>query len=136
MTLHLYRAAGEQNRRDDIRDELRAAGIEPGFIRQNPPTTHDVWMVVLDLVQNHGQHVVTGTALLGLLAHWLKQRKGRRVEIERHGLKVKAPSARELKKALMALYDFDRLSLTLNKASPVQGVTKKKAAKKTPGKSR
>ena len=134
LTLNLYRAAGEKNLPDDVRDELHGLGCEPRLLRRNP-ATHDVWILVLDLLQNQGAHAVTGTALLAVVALWLKQRKGRRVEIERYGLKVKAPSARELKKALTALHDYDELTFTLNKGNPPSGMTKKKAVKKSPSKS-
>ncbi len=74
----------------------------------------------------------TGTALFGILTLWLKQRKGRRVEIERPGLKVKAPSAHELQKALSALHDYDELTLTLNRGKLLKRARKKKGAPRTP----
>jgi len=134
LTLNLYRAPGEKNLPDDVCDELRGVGFEPSLLRRNP-ATHDVWILILDLLQNHGQHAATGATLLGIVALWLKQRKGRRIEIERHGLKVKAPSVRQLEKTLTALHNYDELTLTLNKGCLPQGVRKKKAVKKNPGKS-
>jgi hypothetical protein len=47
--------------------------------------------------------------------------------IERHDLKVKAPSARELQKALSALHNYDELTLALHGGKPPKQVEKKKA---------
>jgi hypothetical protein len=104
LTLHLYRAPGENNVPKDLQHSVHDTGLEPHLIRQNP-ATHDVWALVFDLAQHQGPLAVTGTALLSIITVWLKQRKGRSVEIERHDLKVKAPSARELQKALSALHN-------------------------------
>ena len=72
---------------------------------------------------------MTGTALLSIITVWLKQRKGRRVEIERHDHKVKAPSARELQKARDALHNYDELTLALDGGKPPKEVEKKGNAK-------
>jgi hypothetical protein len=74
---------------------------------------------------------VTGTALLSIITDWLKQRKGRRVEIERYDLKVKAPSARELQKALSALHNYDELTLALHGGKPPKLTGKKKTTPRT-----
>jgi hypothetical protein len=131
LTLHLYRAPGEENVPNDLRDSTRDIGLEPHLLRQNP-STHDVWALVYDLAQNHGPLAVTGTALLGIITIWLKQRKGRRVEIQRHDLKVKAPSARELQKTLNALHNYDELTLTLHGRKPTKTAGKKRATTRTP----
>jgi len=125
LTLHLYHAPGEQNRPDDLRAALRGIGLESGLLRKNP-VTHDVWKLVLDLAQNHGQHAAIGAALLGVIKLWLKQTKGRGVEIARPGFKVKAASARELEKTLMALHNYDELAFTLNNGK--HNLAAKKAA--------
>jgi hypothetical protein len=128
ITVHLYRAVGEKNRPDDLQAALRNLGLKPRLLRKNP-VTDDVWIIVLDLVRNHGQHAITGTALIGLLTLWLKERIGRRIEIERSDIKVKAPTVRDIKKALAALHDYDELSFSLNNAKPTR-TTKKKAVPK------
>jgi hypothetical protein len=131
LTLHLYRAPDEQNLPDDLRGGLCNIGLEVRVSRQNP-ATDDIWRLGVDLARHHGQLAATGTALFGILTLWLKQRKGRRVEIERPGLKVKAPSAHELQKALSALHDYDELTLTLNRGKLLKRARKKKGAPRTP----
>jgi len=101
------------------------------LLRQNP-ATHDVWALVYDLAQHQGPLAVTGTALLSIITVWLKQRKGRRVEIQRHDLKVKAPSARELQKTLSALHNYDELTLTLHGRKPPKTARETKANTRTP----
>ncbi|MFZ1011440.1 MAG: hypothetical protein WAN65_31680 [Candidatus Sulfotelmatobacter sp.] len=130
LTLHLYRAPGEENVPKDLRDSAHDIGLEPHLMRQNP-ATHDVWALVFDLAQHQGPLAATGAALLGVITLWLKQRKGRRVEIERHDLKVKAPSARELQKALSALHNYDELTLALHGRKPPELTEKKKATTRT-----
>ncbi len=126
MTFHLYRAAGEQNRPDDLRNTLCGLGLEPRLSRKNPATS-DVWKLVLDLARNPG---VTGTAILGVLALWLKERKGRRIEIERPGLKIKTPNVRELRKALAEIHRYDELTIALNSARSPKSPRKKADTKK------
>jgi len=135
LTLHLYRAEGEQNFVDDIRGSLLTLGLEPRVLRRNP-VTDDVWKLVLDLVQNHGQHAATGAAIVGMVTLWLKQRKGRQVEIDRPGLKVKAANSRELGKALAALHNYDELNITLNVGHSPKPTTKKKVITRRPRKSK
>ncbi len=125
MTFHLYRAAGEQNRPDDLRNSLCSLGLEPRPSRKNP-ATGDVWKFVLDLARNPS---VTGTAIFGVFALWLKERKGRRIEIERPGLKIKVPNARELRKALAELHEYDKLTLTLNSGGSPKSLRKKTVKK-------
>jgi hypothetical protein len=131
LTLHLYRAPGEENAPYDLQEGARAIGLEPHLLRRNP-ATHDVWALVLDLAQHQGPLAVTGTALLGVITLWLKQRKGRRVEIARHDLKIKAPSSRELQKALGALHNYDELTLALHPGKPQKLPRKKKRTKRAP----
>ncbi|MGA7928105.1 MAG: hypothetical protein WCA20_19215 [Candidatus Sulfotelmatobacter sp.] len=92
-------------------------------MRQNP-ATHDVWSFRPGTASRpaHGDRA----GLLGVITLWLKQRKGRRVEIERYDLKVKAPNARELQKALSALHNYDELTLALHGGKPPPKLTGKK----------
>jgi hypothetical protein len=50
----------------------------------------------------------------------------------RHDLKVKAPSARELHKALSALDNYDELTLALHGGKPPKPTGKKKATPRPP----
>jgi hypothetical protein len=60
--------------------------------------------------------------------HGLAQAKeGAARGIERHDLKVKAPSARELQKARNALHNYDEQTLALHAGKPPKEVDKKKA---------
>jgi hypothetical protein len=76
------------------------------------------------------------TALLSVITLWLQERKGRRVEIERHDLKIKAPTASELEKVLNALHNYDQLTLTLHGRKPPKPARGKKARKRTAKNSR
>jgi hypothetical protein len=77
-----------------------------------------VWKFILAVAQNHGEHAAIGLALLGWVNSWLKQAKGRYVEIKRSDLTVRAPNARELKKALAAMQDYERLNIDVHGSSP------------------
>jgi hypothetical protein len=119
LSVDLYLAAGEERTTAALigfRDDLRRHGVEPRVLKRNPITPGDIGRLFLDVFQKHGEAI--GTAILSSLTMWLKQKNGRRIEIERAGLKVKASSAAELKKALDALHGFDEATFTLNKAAP------------------
>jgi len=118
-----------------VADSLRGIGLEPRLLRKNP-VTHDVWRLILDMAQNHGPNAVIGTALVSIVTLWLKQRKGRRIEIERAGLKVKASSAGELKKALTALHEYDELTLTLNNGNSPKPFSRRAPVTKRPRKTK
>jgi hypothetical protein len=130
LTLDLYHAGGEPTSPTDIRRELLNLGLEPRLLRRNPDAD-DVWMLVWELAKNHGTLAATSTALLGIVTLWLKQREGRRIEIERPGLKVKAPNSRELEKILSALHHYDELTIKLNAGKFPTPTEKKKAVAKS-----
>lgn len=120
LILHLYRGSDEKNAADDVQGALHKLGVTPRILRKNP-VTDDVWKLVLD----HGQLATAiGSGLLGVLLQWVKQRTGRRIEIERPGLKVKVSTTRELEHTLAALHNYDEMSLTLNNAKAGKRVAK------------
>src|SRR6267154_197159 len=92
---------------------LRTKGIKTQLVIHNP-TTWEYWDFVVRLVKDHGSNAATAGALLACLKMWLADRKGRRVAIRRHDLAVKAPTVRELKQALAAINDYDKLTLELH----------------------
>src|SRR5690348_14352475 len=113
LTLNLFRARGEANRPTDMRRALRKIGLKPTVARENP-TTHDAWILGLEFVSRHGTKI--GAALTALLLFWLKQKNGRRIEIQRRGLKVKVATVLELEKTLKVLKKYDDLEIVLRKA--------------------
>jgi hypothetical protein len=119
---------------------LRSMHIKTQLIIHNP-INWEFWDFVVRLAKDHGSNAVTAAALLSCLKMWLADRKGRRVEIRRHDLSVKAPTVRELKQTLTAINDYDKLTLELQTAgAPKRRYAKKRAAKtmakKTHGKAR
>jgi hypothetical protein len=66
---------------------------------QKNPVTYD-WVLVSDFWRDHAKAMALGL----LLSLWIKQRKGRRIEIQRPDLKVKVTTVRELEKSLAALH--------------------------------
>lgn len=113
LTLNLYRASGEENGPDDVTRDLRSIGLTPRVLRHNP-ITDDAWTLALEFVSRHGAKM--GAALMGVFVMWLKQKRGRRIEIERHGLKVKVATVRELERTLEALQNYDDVKITVKKA--------------------
>lgn len=99
---------------DDLYGQLRALGLTTPR-RQRNPVTYD-WVLVGDFLRDHA--AAMGAALAGLLGLWIKQRKGRRIEIQRSDLKIKVATVRELEKSLAALHQYDRLKVTLNEKDP------------------
>lgn len=131
LTFQLYRAPNETNQGEDIEKQLCNAGIVPHVSRQNP-STHDVWSLALDLAEHHEQLAAVGVAVLGIVTLWLKQRKGRRVEIHRPDLKIKASSAQELKRALNALNSYDTVQLLLSRNKQARKPPTKRKPPKRP----
>jgi hypothetical protein len=112
-----------------LRTLLHAKRIKAQLIIHNP-TTWEYWDFVVRLVKNHGGNAATAGALLACLKMWLADRRGRRVEIRRHRLTVKAPTVRELKQALTAINDYDKLTIELQTPrSPKKRRTKKHSVK-------
>lgn len=113
LTLNLFRASEEANGPKDVRRALRKIGLKPTVARQNP-TTHDVWILGLEFISRHGTEI--GAALATLLVSWLKQKSGRHIEIQRHGLKLKVATVRDLEQTLKVLKKYDDLEILLRKA--------------------
>jgi hypothetical protein len=115
LTLHLYRAAVEKN---DVWKDVRLLDLDAPWMLRKYPARHNVWLLgyaVPSLVRCYG--IRASGAVLDAIALWLRQRKGRHVEIELPGRKEKALSARELKKALYTLHNYDEVSLVLDRGS-------------------
>jgi len=128
LSVLIYSASGEMSRMDDLYGQLRALGLKTPH-RQKNPVTHD-WVLVSDFLRDHA--AAMGTGLAGLLGLWIKQRKGRRIEIQRPDLKIKVATSRELEKSLAALHQYDRLKLTLNEREP-DGPRKRKSRQRNRG---
>ena len=114
LTVLMYSASEEKGRVDDLYRRLRALGFETPRLQKNSVTY--VWVLVSDFLPDHAKAMVAGLA--GLLGLWIKQRKGRRIEIQRPDLKVKVTTVRELEKSVAALHQYDRLKVTLNEKAP------------------
>ncbi len=134
LTLHLHRAPREQNRTADVETELHKIGVKPYISRKNP-AIHDVWLLIVDLAQHRAELAAAGTALLGVLTLWLKQRKGRCIEIQRPNLKIKTPNSRELRRTLEALQNYDAVELMLTRKKDTGRKVATKKAKRRPRKS-
>jgi len=113
---------------DDLHGQLRTLGFETPRLQKNP-VTYD-WVLVSDFLRDHAKAI--GAGLAGLLGLWIKQRKGRRIEIQRADLKAKVTSVRELEKSLAALHQYDRLKVTLNEKEP-DGLRKRKSRPRNRG---
>jgi hypothetical protein len=141
VTIVLRETPGDQKvSAASLQTLLRSRHIKTQLIIHNP-INWEFWDFVVRLARDHGSNAVTAAALLTCVKMWLADRKGRRVEIRRHNLSVKAPTVRELKKTLAAINDYDKLTLELQTpGAPKRRSAKKRAAKtmakKTPGKVR
>jgi hypothetical protein len=100
----------------DLLEPLREQEIEINLLAKNP-ITDEVWAIIVDLAKNHGQGAVISTTILTLIGLWLKERLGRRIELERGDFKITAPTTKELKKALLTLNEYDKLNLTINNST-------------------
>jgi len=122
LNVLIYSTSGEKSRMDELYGQLRALGFRTP-LRQKNPVTYD-WVLVSDFLRDHA--TAMGAGLAGLLGLWIKQRKGRRIEVQRPDLKIKVATVRELEKSLAALHQYDRLKLTLNEREP-DGPRKRKS---------
>ena len=131
VTIVLRETTGEQKASSAaLQTLLRSKHIKTQLIIHNP-ISWEYWDFVVKLAKDHGSNAVTAAALLSCLKMWLAKRKGRRVEIRRHDLSVKAPTVRELKETLTAMNDYDKLTLELQTpGAPKRPHGKKRAAKK------
>jgi hypothetical protein len=115
MDIQLFHAPDEKHRPDDLPTRLREMGLDTPPVLKNPVTYDWVLQTTSAFLQQHGEAI--GVALVGLLTTWLKGTKGRRIEIRtRDGVSAKASSVRQLKKVLATLHEYDRLTVTLNRA--------------------
>jgi len=83
LTVLIYSASVEKGSVDDLYWQLRPLGLETPRLQKNP-VTYD-WVLVSDFWRDHAKAMALGL----LLSLWIKQRKGRRIEIQRPDLKVK-----------------------------------------------
>jgi len=125
LAIHLYHAPREGRHADDVREALEGLGLKAPLLRRNPVTCD--WIMLVDFIGRHKDDVVA--ALIGLLTLWVNRWKGRRIEIEAQGLKVKASTVTEMKRALAVLYKYRRLVVTLNNTEGSRSSKKKTKAK-------
>jgi len=117
--LILYRAPGEKviQGPEDILEFLRAEGIvQDGAVRARNPITHGHYSFVATLVQNHDAFITLSIALIPAIIAWLKNRKGRRIEIQKGDMKVSAPTEKALAAALKSLAKYEKLTIKISKA--------------------
>jgi hypothetical protein len=80
-TLVFYRAASEGLRHPgDVVSLLQDEGIKAGTLRARNPITHDQWWIPVTALAASGAPYAK--ALASVVRAWLKERKGRRVELK------------------------------------------------------
>ncbi|HEY2495652.1 MAG TPA: hypothetical protein VGK24_01175 [Candidatus Angelobacter sp.] len=117
--LILYRAPSEKiiQGPEDILELLRAEGVvQKGITRARNPITHGHYSFIATLAQNHDALITLSIALIPAVIGWLKNRKGRRIEIQKGDLKVSAPNERVLEIALKALAKYEKFTVVVSKA--------------------
>jgi len=86
-SLVFYRAASEGLRHPgDVVALLQNEGIKTGTLRARNPITHDQWWIPVTALAMAGRPY--GKALASVVQTWLKERKGRRVELQYGSWKV------------------------------------------------
>jgi hypothetical protein len=103
---------------------LRSNGVKTQLVLHNP-IDWQLWDFGVQLVKDSARNAIVASALVSIVKAWISARKGRKVEIHRHNLTVKAPTAKELRRTLDAINDYDRLTLELRTPLPP---AKKRAA--------
>jgi hypothetical protein len=124
--------------REDVHDPnglvelLKAEGIRTGTIRVRNPITPDQWWIPVTAITAlaHAARPYA-TALASVIKAWLKQRRGRQVQLQSGNVKVTANSAADAEQLLAALAKHEKElgSLQVAKA-PKKKAKKKTAAKK------
>ena len=122
LEITFHRAPGEPNEPEDIQKLLRAGKIRSRLWTHNP-ITYDMWHFVLDIAQKPAAYAAAGATLLGMLKVWTDHAKGRRIEIRRGKVTIKAPSLSVLKKTLKALQEYDDIQLTSQRAKTKRGAS-------------
>jgi|ERR1035438_1080834 hypothetical protein len=80
-TLVFYRSAAEGLRHPgDVVSLLQNEGIQTGTLRARNPITHDQWWIPVSVLATAGAPYAK--ALASVVQTWLKERKGRRVELK------------------------------------------------------
>jgi hypothetical protein len=116
--LILYRAPGEKiiQGPEDILELLQVQGVvKHGAIRARNPITDGHYSFVASLTQNHDTLITLSIALIPAIIGWLKNRKGRRIEIQKGDMKVSAPNERALETALKALAKYEKFTVVVSK---------------------
>src|ERR1700674_1620583 len=126
LTLELSCARGERGQQTAIYEELHALGFRAPRLQRNP-VTYD-WVLVSDFLREHSGKIALG--IMSLVGLWLRQKKGRRIEIQTRGLRVKATTRKELERTLTALHHYDELRLTLNDKGRGEEPKRKRRARK------
>jgi hypothetical protein len=117
---------------------LRSKGVKTHLVLRNP-ITWEFWNFGVQLAKDGARNLVVAGALVSIVKAWIAARKGRKVEIHRHNLTIKAPTVKEVRQALEAINDYDRLTLELQTPAATtnkRAASAKKKARRTTGKLR
>jgi hypothetical protein len=115
---------------EDVISLLENEGIATGAIRARNPMTHDQsWISLLGIAKAGVPYAI---ALGAVIRHWLKERTGRRVKLEKGSLKIHASSAADVESMLGMLVKYERKlgSLHITSAQSEPKAMVKKAKKK------
>ena len=119
--------------REDVHDPnnlvalLKAEGLRTGTVRVRNPIGFDHWFIPVTAL---AAGVPYATALASVAKAWLKERRGRHVELQSGKTKVKASSVAEAKQLLAALVKHEKEIGPLQVAKAPKKAKKKVAAKK------
>jgi hypothetical protein len=135
-SLVFYRAAGEGLRHPgDFVALLENEGIKTGTLRARNPITHDQWWIPIAALAMAGRPFAKGLA--SVVQTWLKERKGRRVELQYGSLKVAGTPA-DAERLLRAIAKHEKvlgpLHIAGSKAVLKKSATRKSIRKRAPDK--
>ena len=135
-SLVFYRAASEGLRHpgDDVA-LLQNEGVKTGTLRARNPITHDQWWIPITALAVAGRPYAK--ALASVVQTWLKERKGRRIELQYGCCKV-AGTAADAERLLRAIAKHEKelgpLHITGSKAMVKKLATRKSVRKSAPDK--
>ena len=135
-SLVFCRAAGEGLRHPgDVVALLQNEGIKTGTVRARNPITHDQWWIPITALAVAGRPYAK--ALASVVQTWLKERKGRRIELQYGCCKV-AGTAADAERLLRAIAKHEKelgpLHITGSKAMVKKSATRKSVRKSAPDK--
>jgi hypothetical protein len=113
--LVFYRAAREGIRYpSDLVSLLKGEGVRTGRLRARNPTTHDQWWIPILAAAG----APYARALASVLRTWLKERNGRKVELQNGRVKITAATPAQVERLLSALtkHQTDPAPLHVTKA--------------------